>query len=193
MALLLKECVTSGGCEGFYFFEKTGAYDALLNTTGWGAPNATIASATSAELSVLYAGATVPVVIDVLPTFPTTNVDAAYYVTAAALGLTEMPSGLTRVTYTVVAGGSTYIATSLILFDCELACCVSTELIAAASAVANGDCCDECKDSKVHNALFMEAVLEGARAGVCTGQVDAVNANVAYLQTKCGESPCSGC
>lgn len=193
MGLELKICVLQNGCDGLYFFEKTGAYDAALNTTGWGAPNPTTAQATAATLSILYAGATTAVVIDVLPTLPTTNSNAYYNVTDTALGLSEMPSGLTRVTYSVTAAGTTYTATANVLFDCSLACCVSAKLIDAASAVANGDCCDECKEDKVKTALFFEAVLEGARANTCSGQVDAVDTCVDYLVTQCAATPCDGC
>lgn len=193
MALELEICVIQNGCDGFYVSEKTGAYDALLNPTGWGAPNATIGSATAATLSVLYAGATVAIDIDVLPSLPTTNVDAAYNVTVAALGLTEMPAGLTRVTYTVIAGGTTYTTTKNVLFDCEVACCVSNKLVEASSAVVNGDCCNECKDEKVINSLYLEAVLEGARAATCGGLTSIANSNISYLETKCGDSACSGC
>lgn len=196
MALVPQICIVGGGCDGFYMFDKTGAYDAALNTGGYGAPNPAIGAINAAVISVLYAGATVPIEIDVYPTLPTTNTNAAYYVSAAALGLEEMPAGLTRVTYTVTVAGPPevdYSATALVLFDCELACCVSQKLIAAAAAVANGDCCDDCKNEKLLNWMFAEAVLEGARAATCSGLVDVVNTDIAYLETLCGETPCSDC
>lgn len=197
MAFELKECVKQNGCEGFFVFDKSGVYDPTLNPTGYNAPNISTSDVDTAVLDVLYAGATVPVTINVYSDLPSTNVDGAYQVNASDLGLTEMPPGLTRVTYTITGtfGGDpfTYTVTALVLFDCELECCVSQKLIAAATAVIGGDCCNECKDDKVNNALFLEAVLEGARAATCCGLVDVVNTNVEYLQTKCGESPCSGC
>ncbi len=193
MAFELKQCVIQNGCEGFYFIEKTGAYDVSLNPTGWGVPNPLINQVSIATLSVLYAGATVPVVIDVLGPLPTTNVDGYYEVTAAALGLTEMPAGITRVTYSITLVADTYTSTSLVLFDCEFDCCVAEKMIEAAQSVVNGDCCNDCTNDKVWNALFAEAVLEGARAATCSGLVDAANTDIEYLETKCGESPCSGC
>ena len=199
MALELKSCIIQNGCTGFYFSETTGAYDASLNAGGYGAPNITIASVDTAVLSVTYAGATEAIEIDVYPTLPTTNVNGVYSVTAADLGLDEMPSGWTRVTYTITGnsgGGSadyTYSVTKLVFFDCELACCIASKLIEAAAAVVNGDCCNECKDEKVKTALYLEAVLEGARAATCSGLEDVVTTNVEYLETQCGESPCSGC
>lgn len=193
MALEEKICVMSGGCDGFYMFEKTGVYDVSLNPTGWDAPNPPVSDASAAVISVLYAGATVPVEIDVYNTLPTDNVNAAYYVSATALGLTEMPAGLTRVTYTVTVDDVLYSATALVLFDCEVSCCVSQLLIPAAAAVTGGDCCNECKDEKVLNALFAEAVLEGARAATCSGLVDVVNTDIEYLQTLCAATPCSDC
>lgn len=198
MAFELKECVMNGGCStGFYVFDKSGVYDVALNPTGYNAPNIATSDVDTATLSVLYAGATVPVVINVYPDLPSSNIDGAYLVTPAALGLTEMPAGLTRVTYTITGtfGGDsfTYTTTSLVLFDCELECCVAEKLILAAAAVTGGDCCNECKDDKVINALFAEAVLEGARAATCSGLVDVVNTDIAYLQTLCAETPCSDC
>lgn len=198
MAFELKECVMSGGCStGFYVFDKSGVYDPALNPTGYNAPNIATSDVDTAVLSVLYAGATVAVDIDVFPDLPSTNVDAAYLVTPAALGLTEMPPGLTRVTYTITGtfGGDpfTYTTTKLVLFDCDLECCVAQKLIVATAAITGGDCCNECMYDKVRDALFAEAVLEGARAATCSGLVDVVNTDIDYLQTKCAETPCSDC
>lgn len=197
MALELKECIIPNGCTSFYFAERTGAYDAVLNPTGWGAPNAAIGDASAATLTITYAGATTPLApVDINPPFPVSTVDNAYEVTAASLGLDEFPSGWMRVTYSVTVAGPpavTYTVTQLVLIDCDLDCCISEKMIDAASAVVNGDCCDDCQEDKVMNALFLEAVLEGTRAATCSGLEDVVTTNVEYLETQCGESPCSGC
>lgn len=193
MALVTSICIVKGGCDGFYMFEKTGVYDAALNPTGYGAPNPEVDAASAATISVLYAGATAPVVLNVYPTLPSSNVNAAYYVSTTALGLTTMPSGLTRVTYTVTISGASYPATALVFFDCELECCVAQKLIAAAAAVTGGDCCSECKDTKVIDYMYAKAVLEGARAATCGGLVDVVNTDVEWLESKCAESPCTDC
>lgn len=197
MALELEICVIQGDCETFYVSEKTGAYDAALNTGGWGAPNVTIGSVATAVFQITYAGATTPITLNVFPSLPSTNTNGLYQVDVADLGLDELPTGWTRVTYIVTgtSGGSpyTYSTTKLVFFDCEVACCVTNKIIAAAAAVVNGDCCEECKDEKVINALYLEAVLEGARAGTCSGLTDVVTTDVEYLETQCGETPCSDC
>lgn len=199
MAFELKMCVLQSSCEvGFYVFDKSGVFDPLLNPTGYNAPNIATSDVDTAVLDVTYAGATTPVSLNVFPNLPSSDVNSAYLVTPAALGLTEMPSGLTRVTYIITGmfGGSpfTYTTTTLVLFDCELACCVSQKLIDAAEAVTGEcGCNDTCREEKIKTALFLEAALEGARAATCSGLVDQVETIVDYLETKCGETPCSGC
>lgn len=181
-------------CTSIYFFDKTGAYNVTSNPTGYGAPNYAIGDFTVATLSVLTAGATTPTVINAYSSLPSSNVNAAYEITLAALGLTELPSGLTRVTYRVAGSAGTpavafaYTTTKLFLVDCEYRCCIDKKRRDLAQDPA--DC--SCTDKRVSDLLYAEAMLEAAQAATCCGDAASATAAIAILETLCSDCGC-GC
>lgn len=197
MALKVKICTSiSDDCKTIYFFDKTGAYDASTNTTGYGSPNPLTTDFTTATLTITLGGATVSLTpISIIASFPTSNTALAWQVTAASLGMTSFPIGLTRVTYNISgrSGGVAvaYSATTLFLCDCSIECCLENKLI---DIIKNPPCgCDCEEDERIINALYIEALLQGACAGTECGDTTSVNTTITTLQTKCNGTSSGGC
>lgn len=99
------------------FNETTGAYDAVTNTTGWGAPNEVVGDAVSATLQFGVPGLTDLIEIDVSDDLPTTNTSLNLSISAEDLGISHITSGVWKIIYTVVTGTTTYTTTKYWWFD----------------------------------------------------------------------------
>lgn len=194
MALDLRACmVPASDCSGIYIYNQTGAHSVSSNPGGLGAPNFATSDATTAVLSVLYAGATVATDINVYPTLVTTNTAAAYFLSLSALGLTSFPQGLTRLTLSIggMLSGSpvTYSVTHSIVVDCELRCAVNNELYEAAMHIAEGCTCD---DEAILGSIFMAAALDGAEIATCCGNETDANTLFEFVNDLSSSGGC-GC
>lgn len=200
MSIQLKICAAlDDKCSSIFLFEKTGEY-ASDNTGGWGAPNPQIIHATSAVVDVLYAGATVPVSLNVfvgLPGegLPTNLVDVPYEITPAMCGLTEWPQGPLQLTYSV---GGIYLSqpftagpiSTMVIIDCGYKCCVEKKLRDIAKQVVSGKC--SCDHKNVLEVMFLDTVLEAAELATCCGNLTEANNNFNYVKSKCSPGAC-GC
>lgn len=182
----------SSDCKELIFTETTGIYDATNNPTGWGSPNATIASAVSATLTITKPDGTVTSPINIFPSsFPTTNDDLEYTITAAALGYTansKLPDGLYTVLYTVVAGSTTYTQTKSFLFSCQIRCCVYS----MAKDIAFLECTD-CKDEAIDKLLKAWALYQALLAAANCGLTAKFEELMDSLERLCLNTSCNNC
>ena len=187
MALELKGNICQADdCLSFKFFDTTGPYDAVLNPTGYGAPNIDLADVEVAELSILPPNFTTPVVINVFPTLPNIN-SIPWTVVPADLGLDTFKDGIYEVTYTIKRTSATAFIYSTVvvqLFVCNTKCCIK-KMAAKAAEEDNKCCCD----TNSMTSKFMEAknALDIAVYAACCGQKD----NAVKLLKKAGDI-CTG-
>lgn len=180
-------------CSNVYFLDATGAYDAVLNPGGFGAPNNAITDFSTAVLIVTLPGSTVPeapINIYGISEFPSVDTTLAWKLSPSDFGITSFSTGLMRVTYiiTLTTGGS-YTVSELFLIACEYQCCLDKK---KRDIAKNTSSCG-CTDSKTMEMLYIEALLEAAYAATCCGDIDSVNDCLAILKTKCSSSSCVNC
>ncbi len=91
-----KLCVESSK-DSIFLFDVTGKYDAVTNTTGFGAPNKTVADIDRAVVKVIPPGVTEEdaIEIDVYPTLPNTD----------NIGWEILPEHLTGLGYETIVDG----------------------------------------------------------------------------------------
>ena len=76
------------GCHSIILNETTGAYDATLNNTGWGAPNPLTSDPTTWSIIITLPDETIVTITDPVG-LPTADDSLEYEITLAALGLTS--------------------------------------------------------------------------------------------------------
>ena len=179
------------GCHSIILNETTGAYDATLNNTGWGAPNPLTSDPTTWSIIITLPDETIVTITDPVG-LPTADDSLEYEITLAALGLTSstIPDGLYVIEYTATIGATVYTTgTKYFLFTCNLDCCVSKMFAKIATST---DC--SCDSTVIKNALYASALLEGLKASVGCGVITNIDSLLTKLNTICGftESDC-GC
>lgn len=150
----------SANRKGIVFTDTTGAYDVVSNPDGYGAPNATIAQISQANLYITDTGGTTHVV-NVYPTFPSSS-NATFTVNNTDLGLLAtdvLPDGFYKVRYEVQGTTSTQngvlsSVTKDMLLSGGVECCVR-------KMAAKGDC--NCKKPEAVEArMLYEAMILSA-------------------------------
>lgn len=191
MALQLSfQICQSNTCDSLTFVETTGAYNATSNPTGWGAPNDTIASATSAELEITLANGN-SYTIDLLATtyFPTDDTTFEYEIPNASFGGstgTKIDDQIITFVYTVVANGTTYTQTVYQAFYCQVQCCVYS-MFKDLNVT-----CDACLQSKT-KAIDAYLLLKGLIYSANCGNTANFNSQLATLQKLCLNNSCQNC
>jgi hypothetical protein len=191
MALQLDfEICQSSTCDTLTFVETTGAYNATSNTTGWGAPNATLASVTSAELTITLASGN-SYTIDLLATtfFPTTDNTFELQLKNSDFGYVDgakIDDQIITFTYTVIADDVTYTQNYKQAFYCQVQCCVL-------SMFADIDVECDCSKDKIDNALKAYALLKGLIYSGNCGNTTYFNNILAQLQKLCLNNNCASC
>ena len=190
MSINLKiEIDVADGCGTITFFEKTGAYSGG-NTGGWGAPNPGTPTATSAKLYITVPGATTPIIINIFPTFPTTNTTTPFVITPALLGYgsaTSLPDGIYVIQYVVngfivvfdIEFPYSFTTSETFFIDCAAQCCVDKMFLAL------DPCGCKCGDDKLMQAFWAEALLEQAEKAACCGQTDNATTLLAQVNKIC--------
>jgi len=125
MALKLKIDVCENNCKYFTFTELTGLYNSLTNTTGYGTPNPTTNSATSAILTITDPDET-ETEIDLLATavFPNST-NSGINILNTQLGYLQadkLNTGIWEFLYTVITPEGTYTKTKKIIVACKIEC-----------------------------------------------------------------------
>lgn len=191
MALVLKLSAEIGtSCGSILFSDGTGAYDASLNSGGWGSPNSTIASVTTWSIIITLPSGSVVTITDPVG-LPTTTTTFEYTILDTVLnsGYTTVPDGLYSIEYTVTSGGTLYTTSKkYILFTCNIECCIAKLF---AKIATETDCA--CGSTISANARYAQALLLGLKANANAGNTTGMITLLTKLNTICGftESDCN--
>lgn len=180
----------SNTCDSLTFVETTGTYNDPSNLTGWGSPNATLGSVTSAELEITLASGD-SYTIDLLATgyFPTGDATFEYELTNSDFGYTngsKIDDQIITFVYTVVASGTTYVQTVYQAFYCQVQCCVYS-MFKDLNVT-----CDACLQSKT-KAIDAYLLLKGLIYSANCGNTTSFNSQLSTLQKICLNNNCQNC
>ncbi len=166
MALKLKYniCVNNT-CTQLKFIEETGIYNTITNTTGYGAPNASIPSILTAVLTITGPNNT-SYTIDLFATtlFPSTTNLIEYTIPLSQYGSpTNIIDGQWRFNYKITEiSGNSYNTEIYKYFFCNSECCVKNMLPDTKIC----DCCDNKENSDYNTAwTFLQSLKSAARCG----------------------------
>jgi len=180
----------SNTCDLLTFVETTGVYNNPSNLTGWGSPNATLGSVTSAELEITLASGN-SYTIDLLATgyFPTDDTTFEYELTNSDFGYTDgakIDDQIITFVYTVVANGTTYTQTVYRAFYCQVQCCVYSMF---KDLNVTCDACLQSKTKAIDAYLLLKGLIYSANCGNTTN----FNSQLATLQKLCLNNSCQNC
>ena len=169
------------------FTETTGSYVAGSNPGGWGSPNATLAQATSAVLTITDPDDEV-YTLDIEPdSFPTNDSTQELTIRTQDLGLTadgKFTDGKWTFLYTVVANAVTYTSTQIILLSGQTRCSVFG-LLASADVSA----CTDCDGSELARALeaytYYRMAVAAAACGNSTKFQEIIDVLDKYIDSDC--------
>jgi hypothetical protein len=174
MAVVLNyEIEQTDNSQILVFKETTGAYDALLNTDGWGAPNDVHTGATP-TLTITPPGGTASVYtsaeIPELASFPTTDTGLELNLTVSNLGLPQsldstgmLPDGVWNIKYEVTQGANVYEVTHKVFVSGSVRCCVYKQL--ASIDLTDCDCNSTEKSYALQSFTFYRAIIASAACG----------------------------
>jgi hypothetical protein len=193
MALTLNiDVVENQYADEAVFTETTGTYNVSTNTGGWGSPNATLGTVTSAILTIKDLDDNTLGTIDFSPfsSFPTNDETVEYTIVPADMGMTDkFTSGIYIFSYDVVAteGGleQTFNKTCYVMFSQLLRCCVD-KMYAAVDGF-----CTTCDKSKLHYAVEADFYLEAARDALGCGKVNMADAHLDKVEFMCNNAQCN--
>lgn len=172
-------------CGSIVVSETTGTINTLTNPNGWGSPNATIASVSSALIKISLPGSTTSIDIDVSPLFPTVDESLEFEITAVDLGMVDnITDGIYQIVYEVVANGITYSEMRNVFLYCNTQCCVS-KLIAKIPEKA----CS-CKDTAVEDAVTSYMLMKSLEYAAICGKSDKFTNTLAVLNNICKNNTC---
>lgn len=174
MALVLVAAVKEYS-ETILLQDATGVYDATDNPTGYGSPNATVASATEAYVDITMPSGS-EVTVDLYSSFPVSN-KSWYEIDLDDLGVDYIESGYWTFVYTVVAAGTTYTATVTCLFVKNTECCVNKRALKITPENASGAFSQE--------TIVLGNMITSALAANCMGLTDYAENTIEYVKTKC--------
>lgn len=150
MALSLDfEICLKDNCTKLSVTDKTGAYEANTNTTGWGSPNLAGSAITTATITIGTQEETVTATIPDTPTQDFTFPDITLDATA---------DGSYDVTYEVTDGTTTISETKTFFLDCAIQCCIYKKVVTAID-VADCNC-----DQDISYELFLLTKLAAMQA-----------------------------
>lgn len=192
MALVPKinMCLNSG-CTTLTFRETTGAYNALTNTGGYGAPNPTTGDVIQVVLNVTDPDGEIYVIDVTSEGFPTTNEDFEYELDMADLGnRTSIEDGLWSFSLTVVTNVTFYTGYKSYFFYCNAECCVNKLL----SNVEPDECmCDEENNKRIDRYIKVKTFLESLKnAANCYNETRFDNI-LTVINKLCRNADCKTC
>lgn len=192
MALVLSfEICQESNCSGLSFKELTGTYLSPSNIYGWGGLNPATATATAATLTITIG--TTPYIINLFPTFPTTNTGFVFNIPNTSIGLLsgdKLPDQIITFTYSVTIGAGpaavVYTQTITQAFFCQANCCVNSMFLNL-----NFEC-DSCNEN-IDEALKAHAMLLGLKYSANCGNSTEFNNTLEQLNKLCNNTNCSSC
>lgn len=174
-------CVNSA-CDVFTFTETTGAYSAT-NTGGWGAPNPTTGTITTAVLQVTAPSGTITNINLIPESFPSSNPSFSYDINSLTYA-----DGKWEFLLYYYDGSEYYMKRHTYYFYCTTKCCVETML-----ANLNLEECDCCNDKNMDNYLYVSTLLDGLILAAKCQQEDNFTSIKTVLDKLCANSGCNTC
>jgi hypothetical protein len=172
MAVVLNfEIEQTDNAKILIFRETTGAYDALLNTDGWGAPNDDT-SGTTPTLTITAPGGTEKVYtaseITGLGSFPTTDANLELELTLENLNIEadsngHLPDGVWTIRYDVEKGLNKYTVFHKVFVSGSVRCCVYKGL--ASIDLVDCDCDSKEKAYALQAFTFYMSLIANAACG----------------------------
>lgn len=181
----------NNACDTLTITETTGAYSAT-NTGGWGSPNATTGSITTALLQVTPPTGG-PYTIDLLTEgFPSSNPSFEYDIPNSSIGSpTTIADGKWTFFLYYTDGTNVYQKVRNYLFYCNTECCVQ-ELLADIE-VSDCDCCKQEDIDKINNYTKAKTFLEALKNAARCFQVSNFESIQSVLTKLCKNSNCKNC
>lgn len=148
------------GCTNFILIDDTGDYNVGTNPNGYGTPNPTRASITSALADITLPGGTV--ITGIVCTLPTSG-NTQTNITQAILGVTgsSLTDGIYRVRYYVSDGINTYDIIKDFTYYCNVQCCKDKVI----AEITVDDCCD-CDNELLDTADQIDWYIQASIAAV---------------------------
>lgn len=196
MSVVLKfNICQSNNCKSFTFTEQTGAYNALSNTTGWGAPNNSNLDAQTATLTITKPDGT-QTILNLFPSgFPTINTNLQFIINNTDLGYGSsdtIPDGEFIFVYETTSTGRItfdFIQTKDIFTFCNAKCCVFNMF----SNIPENVSCDCCDDTNILKAEKARAFLEGLKFAASCGLKNKFKTLLDTVNKLCKNQNCSSC
>lgn len=198
MALSLSITATElSSCQTMAIYDKTGVYNAITNTGGYGGVNFDLSDAVAVAIDVTLPSGTVATVSISLPsyTIPEDTGLVAHYVTAEDLGLgtgASLPDGYYEIAYRVEftdassPTGTTEVETTTnCYFFCQVKCCVD-KIVAQASFE---DCCTKPQDFM--NLIRAYVMFKGLKEAIRCAKINKANRLLGQLQKHCVANRCN--
>jgi hypothetical protein len=203
MALVPKlQFCLNNSCSELVVSETTGAYNALTNTGGYGAPNPELVEVQGYTLTITDPD-DVTYTIDLFATaeFPTDDSTIQYTIPMSQLGnRTVIEDGYWQFSWTVTGliddfpnPGINFTASgnSASYFTCNAECCVSALLAKIDIDEDECNCNDNSKN--IMNYLKAKAFLESLRNAAFCGNLTLFNTIQAAITKLCNKTDCKTC
>lgn len=197
MALELKiNLCTQSKCSILMFSEKTGVYNALTNTTGYGSPNSLVSDINTAVLSITGPD-NITYNINLFSTgnFPTSNTNFTYSIPLSSINRTIIEDGLWTFIYKIsTTAGSPptfYTVTLEKLFTCNANCCVEAQLASLTNDLISCNTCDIKAKRDAYNQS--KVVLDSLNSAAMCGSTESFNNLLSILNKLCKKSICKTC
>jgi hypothetical protein len=168
-----------------YLIDNTGLYDADVNDTGWGSPNATRASITRILINItLPSGTTETYDTDdaTLTLSKLTGAGTSYFDVILAKKEIEFMDGQYAVDYTLYVGATEYTYSETFFSIDDIKCCVFKKF---AAIVEDGNCL---KNGKLLEALKYWTILKSIQFNAAGGTMTEAEYNLSKLEKWCNNS-----
>mgnify|MGYP006322865789 FL=1 len=190
MALQLKfDLCVINNCTQIRFSENTGFYNPT-NLGGYGTPNLTGGSVTTAVLTITNPAGTV-YTLDLFATtiFPSNILYTSYDIPLASIGSpTSIVDGKWTFSYAVSNGITTYTTSVFKYFYCSSACCVKQML---ANLDLSCDCCKDSTEYKTYELAWVQ--LQALKKAAACGDETNFTAIKKIIDKLCLNSGCKTC
>lgn len=182
----------SDNAKKLIFKESTGAYDALLNTDGWGSPN-DVHTGGTATLTITPPNSTTATVYDStditgLASFPTTDTGLELEITTDDISAgtdAKHTDGVWTILYTVTtATAVVYTVTHKVFISGSVRCCVYGKL----AAIDTVDC--DCDSTEKTYALQAFTFYRSLIANAACGNEDKYTELLALTSKLCSTNKC---
>lgn len=183
-------CINNS-CDTLTLTETTGAYSAT-NTGGWGSPNATTGSITTALLQVTSPSGGVYTINILSAGLPSSNPSFDYDIANSSLGnITSIEDGKWTFFLYYTDGTTIYQRVKNFFFYCNSECCVQQLL--ANIEIEDCNCCEQEQKDKIDNYIKAKTFLEALKNAARCNQESNFDSIQEILAKLCRNSNCNSC